>query len=1102
MEKLYRRVNNCCGLFIFMVAATVYSLTIEPSASFWDCSEFITSAYKLEIGHPPGAPFFMLTANFFTLFATDSAQVAALVNYMSAWMSAATILFLFWSITHLARRILWKVEKRGGLSRILVIMGCGLTGGLVYTFSDTFWFSAVEGEVYAYSSLFTAVVFWLILKWEERAGEPHSDRWLVLVAYMTGLSIGVHLLNLLCLPAIALVYYFRKNPGAPLKRMVLPVLCSFALVAVVLYGIVSGIVKVGGWFELLFVNGLGFSYHTGLFVYVIILFLSFAWSILETYRRESKARIYSSFLWVVALLGIPFYGYGAGSLLMGMVLLFLLSFCLFNGKVRRRIGITVRGLNTCLLCALMMVVGYSSYALIVIRSTANTPMDQNSPEDIFTLGDYLGREQYGTRPLFYGPAFTSQRSIREENGYCVYNQKAGAPMYTRKVKENSGERDEYIQTGTRWEPAYAQNMLFPRMYHPDFAGEYNRWVDIKGYEVPYNRCGEMIQVKMPTQWENFKFFVTYQLNFMYWRYFLWNFVGRQNDLQGQGEIEHGNWMTGISFIDRFLIGNPDLYPDELKSNKGRNVYYGLPLLLGIAGMIFQIRSGKKGREGFSVVAFLFIMTGIAIIFYLNQPPMQVRERDYAYAGSFYAFSIWAGLGVAAVYSLMRKRLKSGLASAFSTIICLLIPVQMASQTWDDHDRSDRYVCRDFGYNYLMSCQEKGKPVIFCSGDNETFPMWYNIAIEGVRRDVRVCNLSYLQTDWYIDQMKRPVYDSPALPIPWSRSEYADGVFDYVLIRPELKKQLDAYYRADPAGAARKFGDNPYEWKNILRYWVRSDDPQMRLIPTDSLVIKLDKEAIERSGMKIPESYNGQIPEYMELSLKGKQILTKSEIMMLGIVAGCNWERPVYIAASTGPDSQFCFIDYFSQEGMAYRITPFRNQFPGAEIDRETNYELLMHRFRWGGIDRSGIYLDENVLKMCDGYRRLFARLARQLFDEGHIERSSEVLNYSEKVIPEINIPYNYRNGALNMAETYYLLNRRLDAERIMDALALNSVQYVEWYLSLDEKQFAVSQTECLYQLSLLNEELKLMDRYRSPGFDKYDTKFQELYHSFTRKRLN
>lgn len=1102
MEIHYRRINNCCGFFIFLVALTIYSLTIEPTASFWDCSEFITASYKLEIGHPPGAPFFMLTANFFTLFASDPSQVAALVNYMSACMSASTILFLFWSITHLAKRMWVNGGNKFGLSGIILIMGCGLTGGLIYTFSDSFWFSAVEGEVYAYSSLFTALVFWLILKWEERADEPRSDRWLVLIAYMTGLSIGVHLLNLLCLPAIALVYYFRKHPDAPLKRMVIPVMGSLVLVAVVLYGIVPGIVKVGGWFELLFVNKLGFSYRSGLFVYILILLLSFAWSILETYRNVSKQRIYLSFLIVVSLLGIPFWGYGVKSLMAGLGMLAVLTVCLFNSTVRTKLGITVRGLNLCLLCALLMVAGYSSYALVMIRSAANTPMDQNSPEDLFTLGDYLGREQYGSRPLLYGPAFTSQRAIREENGYCVYDYESGAAIYTRKNKKNPEEKDEYVQSGNRMQPVYAQNMWFPRMYHPEFAEEYRRWIEIKGREVSYDRCGELVRVSLPTQWENVRFFFRYQLDFMYWRYFLWNFVGRQNDLQGQGEIEHGNWITGFSLIDNYLIGDQDLYPGELKSNKGRNVYYGLPLLLGLAGIIFQFTRGKRGRESFFVVAFLFFMTGIAIIIYLNQTPMQVRERDYAYAGSFYAFSIWAGLGVAALHSLLNRFWRSDLTPVVSTVICILIPVQMASQTWDDHDRSDRFMCRDFGSNYLMTCPEKGNPVMFCSGDNETFPMWYNIEVEGVRRDVRVCNLSYLQTDWYIDQMKRPAYESPALPILLNRREYADGILDYVYIRPELKSQIDAYYQADPEKAAGEFGDNPYEWKNIMRYWIGSDNPQMRIIPTDSLVIKLDKEAIRRSGMKIPESFCKEIPGYMTLSLKGKQALTKSEIMMIQIVAGCNWERPVYIAATTGPDSQFCFTDYFSQEGMAYRITPFKTKRPDSRIDIESTYDNLMHKYKWGGIDKPDIYLDEKVMMMCYGYRRLFVGLARQLYSVGENERASEVLQYSQKVVPEVNVPYDYQNGALEMAEMYYLLQRKPEAEKIMEALASKSAQYIAWYLSLDENQFAVSQAACIYHMSLLNEELKQMNTFDSALQDHYAIKFDGFYRLLNQKRLN
>ena len=742
--KQYRTINNLVGWLTFIIAATVYCLTIEPTASFWDCPEFITTGYKLEVGHPPGAPFFMLVANLFSQFASDVTTVAKMVNYMSALMSGACILFLFWSITHLVRKLVITDENNITKGQLITVMGSGLVGALVYTFSDTFWFSAVEGEVYAFSSLFTAVVFWLILKWEDVANQPHSDRWLILIAYLTGLSIGVHLLNLLCLPAIVLVYYYKKTPNATAKGSLLALLGSGVLVAAVLYGIVPGIVKVGGWFELLFVNGLGMSFNSGVVVYIILLAAALIWGVYESYTEKSRLRMAISFILTIALLGIPFYGHGVSSILIGVVVIAILGIYLapqVQEKIKEKWRISARTMNTALLCTMMIVIGYSSYALIVIRSTANTPMDQNSPEDIFTLGEYLGREQYGTRPLFYGPAFSSKVALDVKDGYCVPRQSQTGSKYVRKEKTSPDEKDSYIELPGRIEYEYAQNMLFPRMYSSAHSSLYKQWVDIKGHDVPYDQCGEMVMVNVPNQWENIKFFFSYQLNFMYWRYFMWNFAGRQNDIQSSGEIEHGNWITGIPFIDNLLVGNQELLPQDLKNNKGHNVFYCLPLLLGLIGLFWQAYHSQRGIQQFWVVFFLFFMTGIAIVLYLNQTPAQPRERDYAYAGSFYAFAIWVGMGVAGIIRMLRDycKMKEVPAAALASVLCLLVPIQMAGQTWDDHDRSGRFVARDFGQNYLMTLQEEGNPIIFTNGDNDTFPLWYNQETEGFRTDAQTDN---------------------------------------------------------------------------------------------------------------------------------------------------------------------------------------------------------------------------------------------------------------------------------------------------------------------------------------------------------------------------
>lgn len=1103
--KQYNKINNLVGWLVFAIAAFTYCSTIEPTASFWDCPEFITTGYKLEVGHPPGAPFFMLTANLFSQFASDPSQVALMVNIMSALMSAACILFLFWSITHLTKKLICPDSNEMSTGKLVTIMGAGAVGALAYTWSDTFWFSAVEGEVYAYSSLFTAVVFWLILKWESVADEPHSDRWLVLIAYLTGLSIGVHLLNLLCLPAIVLVYYYKKNPNANLKGSLAALCGSMVLVAAVLYGIVPGVVKVGGWFELLFVNDMGFSFNSGLIFYIIVLAAVIIWGVYESFVAKSKTRMNISFLSTAALLGIPFYGHGWSSVLIGVIVLALLAVYLFADFIAEKYRVSARTLNTSLLCMMMMMVGYSSYAVIVIRSTANTPMDQNSPEDIFTLGEYLGREQYGTRPLFYGQTYASKPALVEVDGGCTYDVTEGAPVYQRKEKEHPDEKDSYEIVRHKTEYKYAQNMLFPRMYSDAHAQAYEDWLGgVEGRQVPYDQCGQMMMVKVPTQWDNIKFFFIYQLNYMYWRYFMWNFAGRQNDIQGQGEIEHGNWITGISFIDNFLVGDQSLLPSELKNNKGHNVFYCLPLLLGLIGMFWQAYKGNKGIQQFWVVFFLFFMTGLAIVLYLNQTPQQPRERDYAYAGSFYAFAIWIGLGVAAIAEKLRTKLGDNPSAIIATVVCLLVPIQMVSQTWDDHDRSGRYTCRDFGQNYLNTVQPTGNPILFTNGDNDTFPLWYNQETEGFRTDVRVCNLSYLQTDWYIDQMKRPAYDSPSVPIEWDRIDYVAGHNEAVAIRPEAMDAILKYYEQSPEEAKKEFGDNPFELKNILKHWVTNAKDGLQMIPTDSIVLKLDKNAILRSGMMIPDSLHGQIPEYMHISLKGKRMLYKSELMMLEMLANTNWERPMYMAITVGQENHLNLGNNFMQEGLAYRITPFNTTETNARIDSEKMYDNLMHKFKFGGIDKKGIYLDETVLRMCDTHRRMFVQLSTQLIKEGKKEQALKALNYCEQVIPASNVPHDYiMSSSKEMAMNFATLGEYKKAEDILNQMANNAVEYLTWYLSLDDTRLASSYENCMRYFYILDDVCKSLSELKPQSgeqqnetFDAashYTKKFNELY---------
>ena len=1128
--KQYRLVDNIFGWVAFVIAAFVYCSTIEPTASFWDCSEFITTAYKQEIGHPPGAPFFMLLGNFFTHFASDATQVAKMVNTMSALLSAVCILFLFWTITHLARKLIISDWKEMTTSKLIAIEASGMVGALIYTFSDTFWFSAVEGEVYAFSSAFTAVVFWLILKWEDHADEPHSDRWLVLIAYMTGLSIGVHLLNLLCIPAIVLVYYYKKVPHANLKGSLLALILSFAVVVAVLYGVVPGIITVGGWFELFFVNVLGCPFNTGEIVYIICLVAAVIWGIYETYNATDKnvKRQNIAFILGFGMLGIPFYGYGWSAVICGVIVMAILWFVLgYKRKqevatgVDETTGITKKKMqllplvsarikNTALLCMLMLMIGYSSYALIVIRSSANPPMDQNSPEDIFTLGSYLSRDQYGDRPLLYGQAYTSQVALQVEGNMCKPEMKEGAPVYQRKEKATADEKDSYFIVSHKNKYQYAQNMFFPRMYDAAHAQAYEDWMGgVDGTEVPYDRCGENIMVKVPSQVDNIRFFLSYQCNFMYWRYFMWNFAGRQNDIQGNGEPEHGNWITGFSFIDDSLYGDQSKLPDDLKNNKGHNVFYCMPLILGLIGLFWQawytrkrkvIKNGKEveeilpiGIQQFWVVFFLFFMTGLAIVIYLNQTPMQPRERDYAYAGSFYAYAIWCGLGVLAIIDLLKKKAKlSGTAiSAIVAVITLLVPIQMASQTWDDHDRSNRYTCRDFGQNYLMSLQEKGNPIIFTNGDNDTFPLWYNQEVEGVGTDARVCNLSYLQTDWYIDQMKRPAYNSPSVPITWPRLDFCSGTNEYVTVEPGAKQQILEFYKQDPEAAKKQFGDEPFELKNVLKYWVRSKNPDLHIIPTDTLYVTIDKEAVKKSGMMMASD---TIPDKMVISLAGKTALYKGDLMMLEMIAQCNWVRPIYVALTVGEENYMNLGDNFVQEGLVNRITPFTTNKPGAKnFDTEKAYHNIMTRFKFGNLKQKGLYIDETTMRMCYTHRRLLAQTALQLLSEHKNKKAIDILKKADVEIPDYNVPIDYMSGGLDMARGWILAGQKQKAAEYVGKVWKTASQYLSYYLSLDANRFAQAQNDCIRQIMIMQSTCEVASMVDQKTAKKYEDQLNKLY---------
>ena len=1099
--KTYKIVNDLTGWFIFAIVAFTYCSTIEPTASFWDCPEFITTAAKLEVGHPPGAPFFMLFGNLFAQFASDASEIAKMINMMNALLSAGCILFLFWSITHLAKKlIVGDEEKCVSMGKTIAIMMSGVAGALIYTWSDTFWFSAVEGEVYAFSSFITALVFWLILKWENHANEAGSDRWLVLIAYLVGLSIGVHLLNLLCIPAIVLVFYYKKSKNPDLKGSLLALGVSVVLVAAVLYGIVPGIVKVGGWFELMFVNGLGMGYNSGLYVYLGLLVASLVWALVESTKGVSKTRMNVSFLLSTALLGIPFYGHGTASVIIGMVLLAVIAFVLFNNK-----KITARLLNTSILCMTLITVGYASYAVIVIRSTANPPMDQNSPEDIFTLGEYLSREQYGDRPLFMGETYASQPEIIDDGKNLKYNIEKGAPVYQRKDKTNAEEKDEYVVVHEKINYKYPSNqtMLFPRIYSKNHADKYQSWLGgIKTHSVAYNIPGQGSQtVEIPNYSENLRFFFSYQMNFMYWRYFMWNFAGRQNDIQGGGELEHGNWITGIDFIDN-MIYKTDLskLPSDLQNNKGHNVFYCLPLILGLLGFFWQAFKDKKSIQQFWVVFFLFFMTGIAIVIYLNQTPGQPRERDYAYAGSFYAFAMWCGLGVTAIFDFLNKRLggkRSGaiVASLIAAVPAIAVPLQMVSQTWDDHDRSGRYVCRDFGLNYLQTVPEDG--VIYTCGDNDTFPLWYSEDTEGKRTDVRVCNLSYLQTDWYIDQMKRPAFESTKLPISWKRWQYTTGRHEMIDINPPVSLPngeeinamdlLQELCAQDSVLNQDLWQGKPFEFTTMIKHFLLNEPfssefvknhadfvaikekfiPQC--IPANVAYITVDKEAVRNSGMMIP---NDSIPDRMELSLEGRNDISKSELMMLEVIAQNNFKRPLYMSTTVGPGNYGSLYRHFIQEGLAHRISPFifeENQpMVFTKVDTEKMYDNMMNKYSYGNLKQEGLYLDETTMRMCYTHRRWFSMLISALIDEGKTEMAMKALEKVSTEIPAYNVPHDSGSGSIDLAQAYIRCGQLDKAEEILNALKDKSKEYAYWYIGLSSTRFVASMRECRQDISILS----------------------------------
>lgn len=903
--NLFKRANSIVGWICFAIATITYLLTIEPTASLWDCGEFIATAYKLEVGHPPGNPLFLLIARFFTLFAFGNASwIPVTVNVMSALCSSFTILILFWTITHIARKMLVKTTEDYTLANTIAIIGAGVVGSLAYTFSDTFWFSAIEGEVYAMSSLFTALTFWAILKWEDRVGEPYANRWLILIAYLIGLSIGVHLLNLLTIPAIGLVYYFKLY-----KPTIRGTLAAFMLSCLIVLGVmllIPAIPTVISWFELLFVNTFGAPYNTGTAV---------------------------GFL---ALVGSLFFA------------------CYYTSKRRYKL------INTIALFVTVIAIGFSAFSLNIIRSSANPPINEAAPDNVFSFISYLNRDQYGSPPLLYGRTYASKASY--QNTGKAY------------VKDN-GRYKKIPMLKVSYDENH--NMLFSRMHSAGSYEEYAEWASLG--DTP----------TMPTQLENMRFLFSYQLDWMYTRYLLWNFAGRQNDVQGHGSGMYGSWISGIKPLDRHRIPTINDEPPFLKNNKGKNVYYMLPFILGLIGMGYQLIHSKRY---FLIVGLLFFFTGIAIVLYLNQTPVQPRERDYAYAGSFYAYAIWIGIAVVALYALFKRLISKAtpVAATFAMALCLPAPLLMAQQNWDDHDRSNRYIARDVAYNYLMSCDPNA--ILFTVGDNDTFPLWYLQEVEGVRTDVRVVNLSLLAADWYIEQMKQKVYNSDALPITLPREMYLGDENNSLGIYERLSGYFDLKTVMD-------FVSNPENKVEV------SKNEKIAYLPVKNISLPVDKQKVLQTGL-VGRYDADKIVDTIKFTLPGDYII-KPQMVMLDMIANNRWERPLHFTSTAG-ESNLGLNAYLQFNGFSYKLTPVRSENSDSRIDSEWMYSYLMDTCRWGNMEDPKVYVDHfyiNTIARILNVRGMHTTLAYALLNKGEKEKARMVIDRVMEIMPESNFPY-------------------------------------------------------------------------------------------------
>ncbi len=987
----YNKINNLLGWLSFLTALIVYTLTLEPSASFWDSGEFIASAHKLQVVHQPGAPLFLMLGKVFSLLAgDDTSRVAFWINMCSAVASAATILFLFWTITALAKKVLWKDGENLSNWELITIMGSGLVGALAYTFSDSFWFSAVEAEVYALSSLCTAIVFWAILKWDQHADEPYSDRWLIFIAYVMGLSIGVHLLNLLAIPAIALVYYFRRSKTRTSAGTLMALLVGIIILAFIQYGIVQYTIKFAAYSDLFFVNTLGLDFGTGVLFFSFLLIVSLVSGILYSING-SKTHLLTAITCFVALMTI---GAGISGLIIAAIILAGLEYIL-NIREKRRV------LNLALISIVFIIFGYGSFAMIVIRAKADPTLNNSDPENAFSLLSYVNREQYGDRPLLYGQFFDS-KPIDNKEGDIIY----------RKGKE------KYENAGQKFERVHDRNTLLPRMYSddPQHVGFYRDWMGLK-------------EDQSPTFLNNLGFLISYQTSFMYTRYFAWNFIGRQNDEQGHGDYIHGNWLSGISFFDNMLLGGQNELPKSQLSNNAYNKFYFLPFILGIIGALWHFKQNQKDA---GIVALLFFFTGLAIVLYLNQNPLQPRERDYAYTGSFYAFAIWIGLGVAGITDFLRKKLNAPKAAVLAAMIGLLAaPVLMAKEGWNDHNRSTKFTARDMAINYLESCAPNA--ILFTYGDNDTYPLWYAQEVENVRPDVRVVNLSLLGTDWYIRQMKKKVNQADPLPITMPDEKFVQGVRDVM-----------GYQDYNTAGAV--------ELKDIFDIMTSDNDADKatyedgskeNFLPTKNFKITINPDQIIASKTVSANKKDLILPS-MEWTFN-KNYVTKTELALIDILAHNDWKRPIYFAITVPDDNYMGLGEYLYNEGFAYRLLPLKKpalDTASGEKAELTNtdqmYNNMMTKFKWGNM-KNATYLDPESVRMSFTIINHFNILAENLYREGRTEEAKKALLKCMEVVPDKNHSLNFTIRKFYMADLLYKLKEVKKANEIV----ANTAEYIE-----------------------------------------------------------